>query len=497
METTDRLGRYRLLRLLATGGMGEVYLARQEGPAGFAKPVVIKRILPSLAREQVFIDMFVNEARLAALLQHPNVVQIFELGEDAGSYFIAMELIHGHTLRAMFQKLRAVDRAFPPGQLARICSQALLGLHYAHTLADEAGAPLGIIHRDLSPDNVMVGFDGAVKVLDFGIAKASFALGQTKPGTVRGKYSYMSPEHLRGEGVDRRTDLWAIGVILYELLTRRRPFAASGDLAIIRAVLHEPHPPLAEVSPQTPEALCGIVDRALSKDREARYSSAEEMAADLEAFATSIHEPLSSSETSAFMKGLYGAEANEKPVLTPSSVPVGIELPMEQTATGVALPEQGSEERRARRQQQLFAGLGGILLLVGLVAVRCLVVEGHAPVKAPAPPPATAAAAPDVTGTPPPPEPAPVAAPPPEPAPPPEEPAVAAAARGKVDLKVKPWAEVFEGKKSLGITPMAPLELSAGSHTLVLKNSDLDVSRTVVVKVPKNGTATVRVDLRH
>src|SRR5581483_4841164 len=171
--------------------MGEVFFARQEGPAGFQKPAVVKRVLANLAQDQKFTEMFLNEARLAALLQHANVVQIFELGESDGRYFIAMEYVHGRNLRTVRRKLRELEREFPPAQLARIVSQALLGLHYAHTRTDENGAPLGIIHRDMSPENVMVGFDGAVKVLDFGIAKAANAASFiTQAGGMKGKFAY-------------------------------------------------------------------------------------------------------------------------------------------------------------------------------------------------------------------------------------------------------------------------------------------------------------------
>src|SRR3954464_3154167 len=162
--------------------------------------------------------MFLNEARLAALLQHPNCVQIFELGEDQGTWFIAMEFIHGRTLRAVKQQLKKRERVFPPGQLARIAAQALNGLQYAHTMQGEGGEPCGIVHRDMSPDNVMVGFNGTVKVLDFGIAKASNAATTTRTGTVKGKFAYMSPEQLLVQPVDGRSDLWAIGVLLYELV---------------------------------------------------------------------------------------------------------------------------------------------------------------------------------------------------------------------------------------------------------------------------------------
>ncbi|MBK7862941.1 MAG: serine/threonine protein kinase [Archangiaceae bacterium] len=299
--------------------MGEVYLARQEGPAGFAKPAVVKTILPHLAREQSFIDMFLNEARLAALLTHPNCVQIFELGEDAGTWFIAMEFIHGRTLRAVKQRLKELGRAVPAAQIARIVAQALMGLQYAHGLTGEKGEPLSIVHRDMSPDNVMIGFNGAVKVLDFGIAKASNAVTTTRTGTVKGKFAYMSPEQLLAQPVDGRSDVWAMGVVLYELLAGARPFVAPVEAALVNLILNVEPDSLTQVAPGTPAELAAVAEKALQKDRARRYSSAEEMAAALERVALARHEPLTNGATSTFMRELFADEALENPaVLTPA-----------------------------------------------------------------------------------------------------------------------------------------------------------------------------------
>src|SRR5205823_15041286 len=181
---SERLGKYRVIQLLATGGMGEVLLARHEGPAGFAKTVVVKKILRHLAHDQSFIDMFLNEARLAAQLTHPNIVQIFELGQEEDTWFIAMEYVHGRSLRVIKQQLLERKEVMAPWVAARLCSQALQGLHYAHTLTDERGKSLGVIHRDVSPDNVLVTFGGVVKLVDFGIAKPMNAESTTRTGTL-------------------------------------------------------------------------------------------------------------------------------------------------------------------------------------------------------------------------------------------------------------------------------------------------------------------------
>ncbi len=484
--------------------MGEVFLARQEGPAGFAKPAVVKRILAHLAREQSFVDMFLNEARLAALLAHPNCIQIFELGEADGTYFIAMEFIHGRTLRAIRQQLRQRDQPFPPAQLARICAQTLTGLHYAHTLRGEAGEALGIVHRDMSPDNVMVGFNGAVKVLDFGIAKASTAITTTRTGTVKGKFAYMSPEQLKVEPVDGRADQWAMGVLLYEMLAGARPFVAPVEAALVNLILNTEPEPLATRVPSAPPELVDIIAKAMSKNPAQRFATAEDMASALERFAASADG--APTETRHFMGELFGSEAFENPaVLTPSAerpLPLTVDVPLETAQVSMTKPL----ERRPRElaPMVLAAALAFCVAGVAYLLTRPPPLEVKAPVAAIAPVvdagPSLATAPQDVSdagapgqraaalvldadaaGT--------------AKAVPTVAPAAVIKGVGRLDLRVNPWAEVYEGKKSLGVTPMVPIELSAGTHVLTLKNSELQVSRHVTVKVAKGATVVQRVDL--
>ena len=280
-----RLGKYQLLRKLATGGMAEVFLAKTDGPMGFEKLLVIKRILPHLAEDPQFVEMFLGEAKLAAQLNHPNLVQIFDFGRAEGSYFIAMEYIDGENLRLLLARARDMHRTVPFPIAARIVSFAAEGLAYAHDFTDlGTGQPLHLIHRDVSPDNILVGRSGAVKLVDFGIAKATGQSHQTQAGTVKGKVAYMAPEQLRGEPLDRRVDLYALGIVLYELCTGRMPFEADSDASMVRAVLYDRPVPAVERVPSMPRGLQDILTRLTARRREDRYADCHTLHLDLERF---------------------------------------------------------------------------------------------------------------------------------------------------------------------------------------------------------------------
>jgi serine/threonine-protein kinase len=286
-----RLGKYQLLRKLATGGMAEVFLAKTDGPMGFEKLLVIKRILPHLAQDPQFIEMFLGEAKLAAQLNHPNLVQLFDFGEAEGSYFIAMEYIDGPTLRYVLARSRDLQAPISLALAARIVSSAAEGLAYAHDFRDHlTDEPLHLVHRDVSPDNILIGRSGAVKLVDFGIAKARGQSHHTQAGTVKGKVAYMAPEQLRGEPLDRRVDLYALGIVLYELCTGRMPFEATSDASMVRAVLYDPVIPAAQRVPSLSPALQSIIDRLLARDREARYPDCRALHTDLETFIRSTGE---------------------------------------------------------------------------------------------------------------------------------------------------------------------------------------------------------------
>ncbi|MEO6950392.1 MAG: protein kinase [Polyangia bacterium] len=279
-----KFGPFVLERKLAEGGMAEVYLANHIGFGGFEKQVVVKRILPALSMHQDFVNMFLNEARLAARLSHGNVVQVIEAGEIEGRYYIAMEYIDGCDLKPFYDDAERTGDPMPPGIACRIIADLLAGLHYAHTVSDERGRPLGLVHRDVSPQNVLITRTGNVKIVDFGIAKATNAAGQqTRVGQVKGKISYLSPEQAMGKPVDARSDVFACGILLWELVTGQRLFSRSNDMATIMAITDDDRKPVRAVRPELPEELDHVLAQALARPLTDRYPSAAAMQSELEA----------------------------------------------------------------------------------------------------------------------------------------------------------------------------------------------------------------------
>lgn len=277
-------GDYMLFKKLAAGGMGEVFLARQERGAGFERYVAIKRILPELSDDDEFVRMFLDEARLAARLNHPNVVQIYDLGICGDQYFLAMEFLEGRDLRRIMGRLATYNRALPGAHAIQIIYGAAEGLFYAHNLKDDYGNPLHIIHRDVSPQNIFVTFHGTVKVLDFGIAKAEARSVRTRTGGLKGKYPYLSPEQVRGDEVDHRSDIFSLGTVLWEVTVGRRLFKRENDLLTLQAVLHCEVPPPSDLMNKYPPELERIVMRALATNPDDRYASCRAFQEDLEAF---------------------------------------------------------------------------------------------------------------------------------------------------------------------------------------------------------------------
>jgi eukaryotic-like serine/threonine-protein kinase len=283
----ERYGDFELERLIATGGMAEIYLARHAGFGGLSRHVVVKRMLPQLAVRPDFVQMFLDEARLAANLNHPNIVQVFNLGEVDDSYFIAMEFVEGPHLGSLFAHSLRLRRPLPVEQCAYIVARAADGLHYAHEHSDPlTGTPLHIVHRDISPQNILISRQGDVKVTDFGVAKASTQQTKTRTGIIKGKVAYMSPEQCLGETVDRRSDVFALGIVLYELLTRRRLFRDKSDLLVMQKITGEDVKPASSQNKELDAEIDAICQRALARDREERFSTSSELAEALDAWLT-------------------------------------------------------------------------------------------------------------------------------------------------------------------------------------------------------------------
>jgi serine/threonine-protein kinase len=313
---TQRFGKYEIVRPLTAGGMAEIFLAQLLGPEGFVKPVVLKRILPEYAASQEFIHMFLAEARLAARVSHPNVVQIFDLGTQDGTYFIAMEYVPGWDLATIAEAARERSRPMPIEVACRIASDVCAGLAAAHTLVDDAGRPMGVVHRDVSPHNVLISPQGSVKLTDFGIAKANGLREKTEPGALKGKIAYMSPEQIEASDIDARSDIFAAGVLLHECLSNHQLFHRSTPSQTFMTILTGEIPALKKSRPDLPDALEAIVKRALARKRDERYQTAEEMKVAIDRFLVSFGKPATPGELSGYVRRLM--EVEEVPV---SAVP--------------------------------------------------------------------------------------------------------------------------------------------------------------------------------
>jgi eukaryotic-like serine/threonine-protein kinase len=286
---TTNFGKYKLVAELGQGGMADVILALAQGPVGFSKLVVIKRLREHLAEDPEFVTMLLDEARLAARLNHPNIVQTSEVGEIDGRFYLCMEYLEGQPLARIYRRAQRQNEDVPLAVSIRVICDVLAGLHYAHELADYDGTSLGIVHRDVTPSNVFVTYEGQVKVVDFGIAKAARRSTETRTGVVKGKMKYMPPEQAMGVSVDRRADVFAVGVMLWEAATKARMWEGVDEVVILSKLIAGQVPTSArERNPEVPEELDAICRKALAIDPGARYASAVAMQTDLEAFEASL-----------------------------------------------------------------------------------------------------------------------------------------------------------------------------------------------------------------
>ncbi|MSP17566.1 MAG: serine/threonine protein kinase, partial [Myxococcales bacterium] len=312
MKKPIPFGKYYLLERINVGGMAEVFRAKSYGVAGFERLVAIKRILPNIAEDQEFIEMFKDEAKLAVQLSHANIAQIFELDQHGDAYFIALEHIHGRDLRAIFERCRQRGEPMPIAQTCFVAMKACEGLDYAHNKKNPSGEDLNLVHRDVSPQNVLVSFEGEVKIIDFGVAKAAGQAVKTQAGILKGKFGYMSPEQVRGLPVDRRADVFATGIVLYELLTNERLFVGESDFATLEKVRNVEILPPSTYNRKIPDELERIVLKALAKEVEERYQNAIDLHDELQAFVYSAGEFYSRKDLAAWMKKMFAREIEDE-----------------------------------------------------------------------------------------------------------------------------------------------------------------------------------------
>jgi TonB family protein len=331
-------GQYDLIAPIATGGMAEVFKARMRGVEGFQKIVAIKRILPHLTDNDEFVTMFIDEAKLAAQLQHPNIIHIYDLGKLERSYYIAMEYIDGKDLRSILRVLDEKQRRLPLGLALYIASRLCEALDYAHRRRDMQGREMALVHRDVSPQNVLISFDGDIKLCDFGIAKAASKASHTRAGALKGKLQYMSPEQAWGKDLDHRSDIFSVGLVLYDMLTGRKAFAGDSELSILEQV-RSPHIATArDVDPAIPPEVERVVLKALKENREERYQTAGEMAVDLNAILQSLRPAPGAGELGTFLTEQAGRDRATGAPAAPASRPATTPPPPRE-APPVVLPK--------------------------------------------------------------------------------------------------------------------------------------------------------------
>jgi serine/threonine-protein kinase len=361
-----KLGRYTIFHEVGSGGMATVYLARIEGAAGFEKLVALKTIHKHLARESTFVEMFLDEARIASKINHPNVCTVFDFGAEDNTYYLAMEYLVGEPLirivNAIVAGRRTEDLGTLPYYACRIIADSAEGLHAAHELHGPDGQNLGIVHRDVSPQNLFVTYDGAVKVVDFGCAKAVERVSQTDAGTLKGKVSYAAPEQIKTLPVDRRADVWSLGVCLWEALTLKQLFRRDTDIRTAMAVLEDPIPLASEGREWIPDDLARIVDKALQREPEKRYPNARAFSRDLRAFIARSGQPVEKAELADWLGRLVPEERAEhlRIVEQAQAAPISEVAEVPRPALRFA-PEDTSPHRKG--------GVGGLFKTVVIVLV--------------------------------------------------------------------------------------------------------------------------------
>ncbi len=382
------IGRYALHDRIASGGMASVHLGRLQGEGGFARIVAIKRLHPHLGQDPAFVSMFLDEARLVARIRHPNVVPTLDVIAADGEMLLVMEYVPGESLSRLAGTMSARGERIPVRIAAAIVCSALHGLHAAHEARDERGEPLHIVHRDVSPQNILVGIDGVTRLLDFGVAKARSRLAETRDGELKGKLAYMAPEQLREREADSTADVYAAGVVLWEALTGQRLYGEAMEAALVERILYGEVQPPSAVVPELPAAIDAVVLRALARERSDRYPTARAMAEAVEA-ALGI---ASMNEVSAWISGVAGTELGRRAALVARVESARDEVSDRRPSHGaqaVSGNDEGPTERTLPRGARLGVGIAAAVMLVA----GFLVARSFASPAASAPP---ASSAPDV-----------------------------------------------------------------------------------------------------
>jgi serine/threonine-protein kinase len=387
----SRIGRFEVIYPLAQGGMASVHVGRLSGMAGFEKLVAIKVIHSHLASEESFVKMFLDEARLAAQIHHPNVGEVIEVGEDHGLFYMVCELILGQSLRRVFLRARDLGMVIPRPMSADIAAKVCAALHDAHELYDADGQPYGLVHRDVSPRNVLISYNGFVKLIDFGIAWAQGRMSHTDAGVVKGKMGFMPPEQIDGQTLDRRSDIFSLGVMLYLMVTGKHPFSGESDGERMRKILDGNVLPPSEVAGDVDPALEAVIMRAVARSPDDRFPDAAEMGRELKAYVHRVAEPPGSWDSAAelgrLMRGLFSAELDghrqqiraveresgadasfEMPDLTPSGSAAEPLRPSETDMTSADTPSSLGVRTGDRRSRAVKLGIaGGAVLIAALV----------------------------------------------------------------------------------------------------------------------------------
>lgn len=360
-------GKYFLVDKIATGGMAEIFKAKTYSHGGFENLLVIKRILPHIGENEDFIEMFIDEAKVSVALQHPNIVRIYDFGKILENYFIAMECVDGKDTRNCLRKLARRKQYMPPRFCAYIAHETCKGLSYAHSKTDLQGNPYGIVHRDISPSNVLVSYEGEVKVADFGIAKAESNAYQTRDGVLKGKFEYMSPEQATGKEIDARSDIFSVGIILYETLTGRRLFKTESEIATLKKIRDCDFDPPSRLNPGVPEALENITMKALARYPEDRFQTAREMGDALQKFLFPSTPDQVRAELHEFQQDLFAEEIADERNRLEANSEVAAKL-HEEAPESWGGPSQSTMGTASVTTQKAMVGwaLGMFLIMIGI-----------------------------------------------------------------------------------------------------------------------------------